>query len=396
MFASLADADCMIHNPLLGQDCFSTLKCLIAMGAHASGQRHDWIKMIPAPMWTAPEGYLDCGNSGTTMRLMAGLLAGRDFDSTLVGDASLSRRPMKRIIDPLRLMGAQIEGEHPPLTIRGTTLMPIRYASPIASAQVKSCVLLAGLGLEGVTHVSEPTPSRDHTERMLGALEANIKVTPAGVELAGPVVIPAFEFQVPADISSAAFWMVAAALVSGSHIMLRDVGLNPTRTGILDVFQSAGADVQCDAPRHSLGEPLGDLEVRFTGSLRAFEISGSMVPRLIDEIPVLAVLATQCEGTTIIRDAQELRVKESDRIQTVVDGLSAMGAQIEATEDGMVVTGPTPLTGITLSAGHDHRIAMSFLIAGLIADGTTTVEDAETIATSYPGFMDDLNQLASQ
>jgi 3-phosphoshikimate 1-carboxyvinyltransferase len=351
------------------------------------------------------------------MRLLAGLVASRELDVTMIGDASLSRRPMKRIAEPLRLMGASFDGDTPPLRIRGGSLKGIAYASPVASGQIKSCVLLAGLRGDGWTSVTEPSKSRDHTERMLKALGANIYVgheigrpdlsqadafgsDASWAELAarnGVLLMPgrrlkAFEFSVPADISSTAFFLVAGALLPGDGIVARDLNVNPSRTGVLDVLRDAGCLVELRDEREELGEPVADVGLT-RGELRAFKIGGALVPRLIDEIPVLAVLATQCEGTTLITDASELRVKESDRLEVMAEGLRRMGARVETFSDGMAINGPTPLTGISIDAKHDHRIAMAFAIAGLVADGTTTIDGAESIATSYPAFMDDLERL---
>lgn len=393
MLAACAGSDSEILDPLLGEDCRSTLACLEALGAR-SDQAGSTIRMTPAGEWWTPSSPLDCGNSGTTMRLLSGLIASRPIEATLSGDASLSRRPMRRIAAPLRLMGATVEGETPPLRIRGARLHGIDYVSPVASAQVKSCVLLAGLRAEGETWVTEPSQSRDHTERMLTGLGVPVKrrsETSVGVE--GGSVWGGFRFRVPADLSSAAFWLVAAAIVPGSEVVLTDVGVNPTRTGVLEVLRAAGARLEQSPPTSEMGEPVADLAVWGGAPLRGFSIGGPLVPRLIDEIPVLAVLATQCVGETAIRDASELRVKESDRIARVVEGLQAMGARIEARPDGIVVEGPTPLKGARIDATGDHRIAMAFAVAALVAQGTTVIDGAESIATSYPGFLEHLEGL---
>ncbi|AIE88086.1 3-phosphoshikimate 1-carboxyvinyltransferase [Fimbriimonas ginsengisoli] len=393
MFASIADGDSVVRMPLRGEDCESTLHCLIQLGL-----RHEWmspseIRLVPPREWQVPRGDLDCGNSGTTMRLMSGLLASRPLDVTLVGDASLSRRPMQRIAEPLRMMGATVEGDTAPLHIVGGQLRGIDYVSPVASAQIKSCVLLAGLGAEGVTSVREPSPSRDHTERMLRATGVRIEQNGA-VSLAGGQRPHGFEITIPADISSAAFFLVAAAMLPQSSLAIHDLSMNPTRTGILDVLRQCGVPYELLGEREELGEPVSTLEIRAPKFLKPFEISGSLVPRLIDEIPVLAVLATQCEGTSVIRDARELRVKETDRIETVSTGLRAMGAEVETFEDGLAITGPTKLKAAQIDAAGDHRIGMAFAIAGLISDGGVKIDNAESIATSYPGFTDDLMRLA--
>jgi 3-phosphoshikimate 1-carboxyvinyltransferase len=290
-------------------------------------------------------------------------------------------------------MGATVEGETPPIRIAGGGLRGISYTTPVPSAQIKSCVLLAGLRAEGVTVVTETVPSRDHTERMLAALGAPITLSgngPFTASVIGGYSLRGFDFTAPADISSAAFFMVAAALLPGSELVIEDLSVNPSRTGILDVFRQAGAPCAVENERSELGEPVGDVAVRFSPSLRPFTIEGSLVPRLIDEIPVLAVMATQCQGMSVIRDAKELRVKESDRIEMVAAGLRAMGARVETFEDGMAIHGPCRLRGARIETAHDHRIAMAFAIAGLIAQGQTTIEGAEAISTSYPRFEQDL------
>lgn len=432
MFGAAATGESVVRMPLTGEDCESTLRCLAQMGLRFERLSPTEVKLIPAPEWTQPTDTLDCGNSGTTMRLMSGLIASRDLDVTMVGDASLTKRPMKRIAEPLRLMGATVEGDTPPLRIKGSSrLQGIRYQSPVASAQIKSCTLLAGLRAEGETWVSEPSLSRDHTERMLTALGVkvhrgvavddegdgrNVRFEP-DIDFDAPGVMDAldevlnvvgfcagvtggsqlnpFEFTVPGDISSAAFFMVAAAILPTSRIEIKDLSVNPSRTGILDVFLEAGIPCIVDDERAELGEPVADVVVAAPfEKKRGFNIFGSLVPRLIDEIPVLAVLATQCEGETVIRDARELRVKESDRIELVAKGLHDMGAEVETFEDGMAIKGPVKLKGAVIDANHDHRIAMAFAVAGLVAEGETVIEGAESIATSFPAFEDELRRLA--
>jgi 3-phosphoshikimate 1-carboxyvinyltransferase len=398
MFAALARGESVVRSPLRGEDCESTLACLSAMGLE-SVRHGDEIRLKPLAEWKQPLGPLDCGNSGTTMRLLSGLVASRPLDVTMIGDASLSRRPMGRIATPLRLMGAKVEGDKPPLRIVGGELEGITYESPVASAQIKSCTLLAGLRARTRTTVVEPAPSRDHTERMLRAMGVKVDSAPMidgchAVSLEPTSRLEPFGFTVPGDISSGAFFAVAAAILPNGRVTLRELSVNPTRTGLLDVL------TQCEVPfaltheRDDLGEPIADVEIRAPKVLRAFKIEGALVPRLVDEIPVLAVLATQCHGTTVIRDAKELKVKESDRIAKMVDGLRRMGATIEAQEDGMTIVGPTPLTGTLIDADGDHRIAMAFAIAGLIARGTTAIDGAESIATSFPNFERELWRLA--
>lgn len=391
IFAALAKTPSTIHNPLSSEDCEATARALSQMG-HQIELGESVFRVTPGT-WKSPDGPLDCGNSGTTMRLLSGVIASRpEVKATLVGDASLSKRPMGRIAKPLRLMGANVEGEQAPLTITGTSLTGIEYASPVASAQIKSCILLAGLNAEGTTAVTEPAQSRNHTELMLKALGVKVEVDNLTVKVE-KAEWSGFEIHVPGDISSAAFWMAAASIVPGSKVTLTGLGTNPTRSGILDVLTQTGAQFTESPENEELGEPVSTLEISHTDSLKSFTIEGCLVPRLIDEIPVLAVLATQCHGKTIIRDAAELKVKESDRIALVVDGLRKMGAHIEAREDGMEISGPTPLVGTEIHAQGDHRIAMSFAVAGLIAEGTTTIHGAESIATSYPDFEKHLHEL---
>lgn len=390
LLAGLAAAGSLssIRDPLDGEDCIATLRCLHQLGAQV--QQTPGVTWITAPMaWTTPADALDCGNSGTTMRLLAGCLAPREgLSAVLVGDESLSRRPMARVADPLRRMGASVEGDVPPLVIEGRSLMGIDYASPVASAQVKSAILLAGLRAEGETWVREPSPSRDHTERMLTALGVSVRWDPdRGVGVFRSEPWGAFDVGIPGDVSSAAFWLVAGALVPESQVQLLGVGVNPTRTGVLDVLAQVGVPVGRSDRDAAMGEPVADLVVEASSELAPFTISGALVPRLIDEIPVLAVLATQCHGRTIIQDAAELRVKESDRIARMSEGLQAMGAQVEPTADGFIIDGPTPLHGTTVDARGDHRLAMAFAVAGMIATGETVIENADSMATSYPDFV---------
>ena len=391
LLGGIASGPSIVRNPLRGEDCESTRSCLTQLGVRFE-ERDAEVKVIPLEAWNEPSSGLDCGNSGTTMRLLSGLLASRPLKATLTGDHSLSRRPMKRIAEPLRLMGASVEGETPPLRITGTQLRGIEYRSPIASAQVKSCVLLAGLRAYGRTTVIEPARSRDHTERMLRAMGADLMVDGEAVSVTANGVLNPFEMTVPGDISSAAFWMVASAICDGSEVMLRGVNINETRSGILDVLSEVGVRIERENVSDQNGELVADLLVR-PGDRRPFQVAGGLVPRLIDEIPVLAVLATQLNGTTVIQDAKELRVKETDRIAVVTDALNRMGAKVEAREDGMVITGPTPLSGTTVDASGDHRIGMAFAIAGLVAAGTTVIENAASIRTSYPEFTEHLRQV---
>ncbi|HMS57071.1 MAG TPA: 3-phosphoshikimate 1-carboxyvinyltransferase [Fimbriimonadaceae bacterium] len=395
LLGSIADGTSVVKNVLQGEDCQATRECLKQLGCRFERISETEELVIPGP-WRSPAGPLDCGNSGTTMRLLAGLIAGHDVEARLVGDASLSRRPMKRIAEPLRMMGAQIEGDTAPLVIRGGGLKGIRYETPVASAQIKSAILLAGLFAEGVAEVREPASSRDHTERMLRACGVEVQEHDGWIQVrgSGATRVSRFEFDVPSDISSAAFWLVAGAMVPESELTLNDVGINPSRTGILDVAEQCGIRHQVSRGSDRLGEPVADITVWYSSELRPFKISGDLVPRLIDEIPILAVLATQANGTSVIRDASELRVKESDRIETMACALGKMGATIETYSDGMAISGPTPLHGAEFEVHGDHRVAMSLAIAGLIADGETIIHGAETISSSYPAFEQDLWRLA--
>jgi 3-phosphoshikimate 1-carboxyvinyltransferase len=362
----------------------------------------------PGPL-ASPSEPIDCGNSGTTMRLLAGIIASQPgIEAVLTGDESLSRRPMGRVAEPLAQMGAEINGERAPLHVRGSRLCGISFFNHLASAQVKSCVLLAGLNAEGETSVEEPVRSRDHTERMLRLLGAPFEAGEPAAKVRGgeawtaPIFMPsndpAFDHEaehairVPPDISSAAFWMVGAAIVPGSEIEAVH-GLNPTRDGILDVLAQAGAEAGFRAQEGDGWEPEAVGIFRHGPGLKPFTISGSLVPRLIDEIPILCILASQCEGVSRIRDARELRVKESDRLAQMAAGLRSMGAEVEEFEDGLDLHGRAALRGAEIHAHGDHRIAMSFAIAGLIASGETVIHGAETIATSYPSFADDLERM---
>ena len=394
MFAALAENETIITGFLTGEDTQNSAKALQAMGVQVEGLGTDRLVVRGKGLdgLAEPADVLDLGNSGTGMRLLAGLLAGQDFFSILTGDRYLIKRPMGRIVDPLRLMGARIDGRAggklAPLSIRGggRTLRPIDYVSPVASAQVKSAVLLAGLFTEGETSVTEPSKSRDHTERMFRFFGVTIREQGTRVTLPGRQKLRSpGSLDIPSDISSAAFFMVAACVVPGSDLLIRNVGVNPTRTGIIDILNEMGADITLENQREQAGEPVADLRVKHR-QLRAVQISGDMVPRAIDEIPVLSVAASYAEGTTMIRDAAELRVKESDRIATIAGELRKMGVVISERPDGMEITGREKLDGAVCESHGDHRIAMSIAVAGLAAQGETTVRDTAWIDTSFPGF----------
>lgn len=401
ILGALASGSMQVSNYLCSEDCLNTLRAMQQLGATVTpGDSPQNFTLTGTGMNpTAPSRDIDCGNSGTGMRLMAGVLAALPFNSLLFGDASLQSRPMKRIIDPLTGMGAKLtaSGAKPgcaPLSIEGGRLSPTDYTLPMASAQVKSAVLLAGMLTEGTTRVHQPAITRDHTERLFTHFGIPCSVSADGLDISvtGPVHIKAADIVIPGDISSAAFWLVAASIVPGSEVTLRHVGLNPTRDAIITVLRRMGADITI-TNRVDAGEPYGDITVRAAAHLTATTVLKEEIPNLIDEIPVLAVAAAFAEGTTVIRNAAELRVKESDRIATTAGNLRAMGAQVEEFPDGMEITGGAPLHGTTLESYGDHRIAMGFLMAGLMAEGETTLLHCQNINTSYPGFEAHLREL---
>jgi 3-phosphoshikimate 1-carboxyvinyltransferase len=400
MLGALASGTTTIQGLLLGEDPRSTAACFRAMGAHISDLNSDFVTVhgLGLDNLLEPENILDAGNSGTTLRLMLGILASHpDRLFTVTGDASLRSRPMGRVVTPLRQMGAQIWGRRgdtlAPLAIRGTQVNPIHYHSPIASAQVKSAILLAGLMAEGKTTVTEPALSRDHSERMLRAFGAEVIVEPktCTATVVGPSELTGQAVIVPGDISSAAFWLVAGAIVPDSNLLIENVGINPTRTGVLDVLQTMGADITLENQREAAGEPVADIRVR-ASQLKACTIEGAIIPRLIDEIPILAVAAAVAQGTTIIRNAEELRVKESDRLTAMATELTSMGATITELPDGLEIKGGR-LTGAAVDSFTDHRIGMSLAIAALVASGKSTIHRAEAAAISYPDFENTLATL---
>ena len=388
MFASLANGKSVIKNFSKGQDPRSSLEICKALGVDAQFLDETTLIVNSDGVLKAPSQPLDCGNSGTTMRLMSGVLAGQRFSSTLIGDESLSKRPMKRVIEPLTLMGAQIASVdgHAPLTITGHNLSAINYESPLASAQVKSCILLAGLNADGVTMVTEPYLSRNHTELMLKFMNADIKIDGCSVSVSRSILEP-LEINVCGDISSAAYFIAAGLIVPDSDIILKNVGLNPTRTGILDVVKFMGGDVEILDKKNVSGEDVGDLRIRYS-DLTGCTIEDGIIPRLIDELPVIAVLATQARGTTIVRDAGDLRNKESDRIKAVVTELKKIGADIHETADGFIINGKSQLTGgAELETYHDHRLAMSWYVAGLVCDNPLVIDGFEWAGISFPEFV---------
>jgi 3-phosphoshikimate 1-carboxyvinyltransferase len=401
MLGALSQGETEIQGLLLGEDPRSTASCFQAMGAEISELNTELVRVkgIGLGNLREPVDVLNAGNSGTTLRLMLGILASHPGGFfTVTGDSSLRSRPMSRVVKPLQQMGAQIWGRKnnslAPLAVAGVALKPIHYHSPIASAQVKSCVMMASLMTEGQTTVTEPALSRDHSERMLKAFGAKLSVDPDtnSVTVTGPAQLYGQKVIVPGDISSAAFWLVAGAIVPDSNLVVENVGVNPTRTGILEALAMMGADIQLENQREVAGEPVADLRVRSV-RLQSCTIEGDLIPRLIDEIPILAVAAVFAEGTTVIKDAEELRVKESDRIAVMAQQLNKMGANVTELPDGMEITGGTPLVGTDVDSHTDHRIAMSLAIASLVATGTTTIQRAEAAAISYPNFTATLQQV---
>lgn len=402
MFGSIADGTTEIHNFLKGADCLATIRCFQAMGINIEETDHTiTVHGNGLHGLSAPSDILDVGNSGTTTRLLSGILAGQKFESKLSGDESLNSRPMKRIIEPLTMMGANISSilrnGCAPLYIAPGNLHGIHYDSPVSSAQVKSCILLAGLYAEGETSVTEPSLSRNHTELMLKEFGADIRTlhSLSGTEATAYIKpypkLYGQKIVVPGDISSAAYFIAAGLIVPDSEILIEHVGINPTRSGILKVCEDMGGDITLLNERCEAGEKIADILVR-TSSLHGITIEGDIIPTLIDEIPIIAVMAAVADGTTVIKDAAELKVKETDRIETVTDNLKAMGCNVAPTEDGMIITGGT-LHGASIHTLLDHRIAMAFSIAALVADGTTKILDSKCVDVSYPTFYDTFEQL---
>lgn len=388
MFSSLARGRTLIKNFSSGADPHSTLEVFSRLGIEHKFIDEKTLEIVSDGVLHAPAKELDCGNSGTTMRLMCGILAGQNFDSVMIGDESLSKRPMRRVIEPISLMGGEIQAQdgHAPLKVLGRRLKGIDYVSKIASAQVKSCVLLAGLFADGVTSVTEPFVSRNHTEIMLKYLGADLTVEGKKVSIHRST-LDAHEIEVCGDISSAAYFIAAGLIVPGSDIILKNVGLNPTRTGILDVAIQMGGDIEILDERESAGERVGDIRVKYS-QLKACQIGGEIIPRLIDELPVIAVLATQAQGQTIVKDAGDLRNKESDRISAVVKELKKIGADIEETPDGFIINGKTSLQGgVEVETYHDHRLAMSLYVAGLVAEKEILIKDFQWVDISFPEFL---------
>lgn len=402
MLAALTNGPCEISGFLPSEDCLSTVGAMRELGVKIDVLEEGLsgpTKLLVhggGMQLKAPGGPIDCGNSGTTMRLMSGILAGQGFESRLIGDESLSRRPMNRVGDPLSEMGADIDAEGPegcaPLLIRGGGLTGMRYELPVASAQVKSAVLLAGLFAEGKTTVVQPVSTRDHTERMLEYFQVKTVIEGDEISIYGGQQLESRDFSVPGDISSAAFWVTAAAAMPGASLTITDVGLNPTRSGILQVLPQMGAHISDSVNSESAGELRGNVAVQGR-QLTGVEINGDIIPNIIDELPILAVAGALASGTTVIADAAELRVKETDRIMAVAGNLRAMGVDVEETYDGMIIRGGKPLRGARMDSYGDHRIAMAFAVAGLFADGETVITDADCVSISYPDFEADLKRL---
>ncbi|WP_044336338.1 3-phosphoshikimate 1-carboxyvinyltransferase [Rossellomorea aquimaris] len=396
MFGSVAEGKTVIHNFLMGEDCLSTIECFRKLGVDIQVTEEKVI--VQGEGWdhlTEPQDILDVGNSGTTTRLIMGILAGRPFHSVLIGDDSIAKRPMKRVTEPLKKFGTIIdgrsEGNYTPLSIRGGNLKGIHYSLPVASAQVKSALILAGLQAEGITEIEEPEKTRNHTEKMIIEFGGHIERHGDTIKVKGGQVLKGTEVYVPGDISSAAFFMVAAAIVPDSRVLLRNVGLNETRVGIVEVMKRMGASLEIMESSKD-GEPIGDILVE-SSDLTGIEIGGDLIPSLIDEIPVIALLASQAKGKTTIKDAEELKVKETNRIDAIVQELGKLGADIRGTDDGMIIEGKTPLHGGEVHSWGDHRIGMTLAVASLITDSDVYLEGAGAVNISYPAFFEHINHL---
>jgi 3-phosphoshikimate 1-carboxyvinyltransferase len=415
LISAVGEGDCRIEGLSDSLDVGATRSVLVSLGvmissnAQSQVEAHklstgafDWEILVGGQGWDAlraPVGLLDCANSGTTARSLIGVVAGRPFETSLDGDKSLKRRPMLRVVEPLRSMGASIEGgdggRYLPLHVRGGRLVGIEHRSPVASAQIKTCLMLAGMQASGETAIEEPGTSRDHSERMLEYLGVSIERSPNRVVVKSTNIQNASSLSVPGDLSSAAFLLVGGAILPGSEVTVHDVGLNPTRTGILDVLERFGAEVVTSDVHDVCGEPRGSVTVR-AGDRRPVTIGGSDIARTVDELPLVAVLGAYAEGDTVLADAAELRVKESDRIASMAGGLRAMGARVDTTPDGLVVRGTGGLRGASVDAAGDHRIAMALAIAGLGAEGSTGISGWESVAISYPGFLTAVEDLVER
>lgn len=399
MLGAISQGTTLVENFLMGRDCLSTIACLKAMGAHISIKDDNLLEIKGSGLkgLRPPLGVLDAGNSGTTLRLLSGILSGQGFKTVITGNRSLRKRPMDRIIKPLSQMGANIYGHdgscYPPLTIEGGNLRGIEYRLPVASAQVKSAVLLAGLFARGPTRVIEPVPSRNHTELMLQSFGADVTIRENSITLKPGPQLTGQHVKVPGDISSAAFIITAALIVPGSEVIIKDVGINNTRRGIIDVYRQMGADIRTVNQSYWGGEPVADIHVRYTGNLKATEIKGNTIPLLIDEIPAITVAACTAHGTTVIKDAAELKVKETNRIDTLAAELNKLGTGIRTTDDGLIIEGPRPLTPARVDSHGDHRMAMALAVASLVAGSQTVIENTDCIDISFPNFFELIKKL---
>lgn len=398
ILGSIAQGETRIYNFLDSLDCLKTLECMQALGAEIDLSKDNFIKIKGKGLYglQEPKDMLDVGNSGTTIRLLTGLLSGQNFYSVLNGDNSIRRRPMKRVVEPLRLMRADIwgrkDGQFAPLSVRGNKLNPLHYTLPVASAQVKTALLLAGLYATGETVIKEPLPTRDHTERMLEIMQADIKISSPEIKIKGGKELKGTEIFIPGDISSAAYFIAAAGILRDSQVIIKQVGVNPTRTGIIKILKKMGTKIDILNYQIKSNEPQADLMIEYSKQ-KGIEIKKEDVPFLIDELPLIAVVATQAQGKTVVSGARELRVKETDRIKATVNELKKMGADIEEKEDGFIVTGPSRLKGAVCESYNDHRIAMSLAVAALLAEGKTVIKNSECIDISFPGFEKTLQNL---
>ena len=398
ILGSIAQGETRIYNFLNSLDCLKTLECMQALGAEIELGKDNSAKIKGEGLYglQEPKDILDVGNSGTTIRLLTGLLSGQNFYSVLNGDVSIRKRPMKRVVEPLRLMGADIggrkDGQFAPLSVRGNKLNPLHYTLPVASAQVKTALLLAGLYITGGTIIKEPLPTRDHTEKMLEIMQADLKISPFEIKVMGGKELRGTDIFIPGDISSAAYFIAAASILKDSQITIRQVGVNPTRTGIIEILKKMGTKIETLNYQIKSNEPQADLKIEYS-KLKGVEIKKENVPFLIDELPLIAVVATQAQGKTVVSGARELRVKETDRIKAMVSELKKMGADIKEKEDGFIVNGPTGLQGAVCESYNDHRIAMSLAVAALLAEGKTIIKNSECIDISFPGFGKTLQKL---
>ena len=398
ILGSISQGETRVYNLLNSLDCLRTLECMQALGVKIELDENNSVNIKGKGLYGLQEakGILDVGNSGTTIRLLTGLLSGQNFYSVLNGDNSIRKRPMKRVVQPLRLMRADIwgreDGHFAPLSIKGSRLNPFQYTLPVASAQVKSALLLAGLYAIGETVIREPLSTRDHTERMLEIMRADIKISPPEIKIKGGTELRSTDIFIPGDISSAAYFIAAASILRDSQIIIKQVGVNPTRTGVIEILKKMGTKIDILNYQIKSNEPQADLMIEYS-KLKGVEIKKENVPFLIDELPLIAVVATQAQGKTVVNGARELRVKETDRIKAIVSELKKMGADIEERKDGFTVNGPTRLQGAVCESYNDHRIAMSLAVAALLAEGKTVIKTSECIDISFPGFEKTLQKL---